>query len=78
MYNGTTETKRIGSEMKKKFYVVQQNGMFVLRQERFAEMHAKGVDHPHDVCAYARSVEQMREMCDSHWPGDIDYSRVES
>lgn len=64
--------------MEKTLYVVKEGEMFVLRQTRFAEMLAKGKEHPHDISAYARTLEGMHEMCDKHWPDDIDYSRVES
>ena len=52
-------------------YVCKANNFYELRQERY-----RGKNHPHDVCAVARSVEEMHEMADKHWP-DIDYSAVE-
>lgn len=62
----------------KSMYVANHNGSFVLRQERFREQLAAGREHPHDICAYASSVEQMHSMVDKHWPNQIDYSAVES
>lgn len=58
-------------------YVRQEGGMLVLRQTRFAERLANGMEHPHDSCAFAHSLEQMREMVDHLYPDDIDYSLVE-
>jgi hypothetical protein len=48
------------------------NGLYELRQERF-----RGKDHPHDLCAVARSVEEMREMVAMHFTGPVDWSAVE-
>lgn len=57
-------------------YVVKSaRGMLELRQERFREQLKNGKEHPHDVCAIAHNVEEMRSMADEHWP-DIDYSAV--
>lgn len=58
-------------------YVIQKGSMLELRQTRFREQLNAGIEHPHDVCAVARSVEEMRGMVDKHWP-DIDYSAVEN
>ena len=63
--------------MAKKMYVRQENGMLVLRQTRFAEKLANGIDHPHDICAIAHNVEEMRGMVDHLYPDEIDYSQVE-
>ena len=60
----------------KSMYVAKE-GIYVLRQTRFKEMLAAGKEHPHDVCAYARSVEEMHQMVDKHFDS-IDYSAVES
>ncbi|WP_321935343.1 hypothetical protein [Paraburkholderia sp. J8-2] len=56
-------------------YVVKEGGLFVLRQKRFQQQLAQGKEHPHDVCAYARSVDEMHSMIDAHWP-NADYSAV--
>lgn len=64
--------------MEKELYVVNEGGVFVLRQTQFAEMLENGIEHPHDVCAYTHTLEEMHEMCDKYWPNEIDYSRVES
>jgi hypothetical protein len=60
--------------MAKKMYVRWENGMLVLRQTRFSN---EVIEHPHDVCAYAHSVEEMRRMVDHLYPDDIDYSLIE-
>jgi hypothetical protein len=54
------------------YYVTQENDLFVLRQSRYM-----GRDHVDDICAFARSVEQMHEMSDKLFRGAIDYSEVE-
>jgi len=47
--------------------------LFTLRQTRYREQLLRGEEHPHDVCAMARSIEELRAMCEKHWP-DADYS----
>jgi hypothetical protein len=61
----------------KSMYVVKVGSLYELRQTRYAQNLANGKEHPHDVCAVARSIEEMRSMVDKHWPNEIDYSRVE-
>ena len=60
------------------YYTVYNEGMIELRQERFRVSHfERGVDHPHDVCAVARSNEEMQEMIIScKMMGAVDYSRT--
>lgn len=57
-------------------YVSQNGLLFELRQERYRAQRAAGREHPDDVCAIARSVEEMHQMVDKHWP-NADYSAVE-
>lgn len=57
-------------------YVCKNGFLFELRQERYRAAFQSGKEHPNDVCAYARSVEEMHSMADKHWP-DTDYSAVE-
>lgn len=57
-------------------YVVKEGWLYVLRQKRYRAMLLAGREHPHDTCAYARSVAEMHEMIDKHWP-DADYSLVD-
>lgn len=52
-----------------------RDGLYTLRQERYRVQLEAGKEHPHDVCAVARSIEELHRMCDKHWP-DADYSRV--
>ena len=47
----------------------EPDGSYTLRQERY-----RGTNHPHDVCAVARSLEELKDMCAKHWP-DADYER---
>lgn len=54
----------------------EPDGLLALRQERYRERLEAGVEHPHDVCALAASVEVLRYMTAPHWP-DADFSRVE-
>ena len=59
-----------------KMYVIKSStGLLELRQSRFA-----GQDHPHDICAVAHSVDEMRAMLATYslWVNDVDYSRVVS
>lgn len=58
-------------------YVIKNGEFYELRQERFRAGLEAGKEHPHDVCALARSVQEMHDMADKHW-ADIDYSRVEA
>lgn len=43
----------------------EADGTWTLRQERFKHLKK---EHPHDVCAVATSYEQLKEMCEKHWP----------
>jgi hypothetical protein len=43
----------------------EQDGMWTVRQERY---RGRKKEHPHDVCATARSYDELREMCGKHWP----------
>jgi hypothetical protein len=63
------------------YYVVEKDGMLELRQTRFKEtFYDKGLNHPHDVCAVARNVDELKGMV-QHWPnslkGDIDFTTIE-
>lgn len=58
-------------------YVIQKGSMLELRQTRFREQLNAGVEHPHDLCAVARSVDEMHSIADKRWL-DIDYSAVEN
>jgi len=58
-------------------YVIKSGELYELRQERFRAGFEAGKEHPHDVCAVARSVQEMHEMTDKYFAG-IDYSRVEA
>lgn len=57
-------------------YVIKGKSLYELRQARFRAQLQLGAEHPHDVCAFARSVEEMHRMADKHWP-DANYSAVE-
>ncbi len=50
----------------------EPNGFWTLRQDRYRAYLAAGSDHPFDVCATARSREELKAMCVKHWP-DADY-----
>ncbi len=51
----------------------ETSGLFALRQGRFrSRLLAGKPEHPHDVCALARSRAELRDMCAKHWP-DVDY-----
>lgn len=53
------------------------SGFVELRQTRYRAKLEAGKDHPHDVCALAASVEELRAMTAVHWP-DADFSEVET
>lgn len=57
-------------------YVVKGRSLYELRQKRFRAKYLAGVEHPHDVCAVARSVEEMRSMIAGHFDG-ADFSAVQ-
>lgn len=60
------------------YYVERSaSGLLELRQERFRLQRALGKNHPHDVCAVARTVEEMRGMVERNLNGGVDYSAVE-
>lgn len=58
------------------YYTINRGGLIELRQVRFADKYAQGVDHPHDVCAIARSNDEMRQMVESCKLSAVDYSRT--
>jgi hypothetical protein len=60
------------------YYVIQEKNLFVLRQKRFADALKAGKEHPHDVCAYAHSLDEMKDMVAKYFTGDVDYSAVET
>ena len=51
----------------------EHDGFYTLRQSRYAAQLVAGKEHPHDVCAVASSIEELRSMCEKHWP-DADYT----
>jgi hypothetical protein len=56
-------------------YARREGEFVVLRQERYRAQLANNNEHPHDVCAIARTVDELHSMCDKHWP-DADYSET--
>lgn len=50
---------------------------FTLRQTRYRALLEFGNEHPHDVCAVACSLDQLRAMCEKHWP-DASYVQAEA
>ena len=54
----------------------EPSGLVALRQTRHAAQLAVGKEHPHDVCAVARDLAELRAMCAPYWP-DADYSALE-
>jgi hypothetical protein len=54
----------------------EHDGFFALRQTRYRARLEAGQDHPHDVCAVARSREELRTMCETLFP-DVDYGVTE-
>lgn len=53
------------------------SGLFSMRQTRYQTDRQNGREHPHDVCAIARSLGELRLMCAPHWP-QADYSIAEA
>jgi hypothetical protein len=54
----------------------EKNGFWVLRQRRFQKALEEGKEHPHDVCAVARTLDELRGMCVGLWP-DAEYPKSE-
>lgn len=50
----------------------EPDGTFTLRQIRYRKRLAAGKEHPHDICAVARSRAELKAMCAKHWP-NVDY-----
>lgn len=44
------------------YYVEHAGNLVHLRQTRFKAQFDAGSEHPHDVCAVARNVEELRNM----------------
>ena len=53
LYPGKTK-----EEIRKFTYYVTHKGLFELRQTRFIDH----VDHPHDVCAIAHNLDELKDM----------------
>ena len=63
------------------YYIEQSDGLLELRQERFRQQRRGfgGNGHPHDVCAFARTADEMRSMIAKHFNAStIDWSAVEN
>ena len=52
-------------------YVGRDGTLYVLRQERYRKQLDAGKEHPHDVCAVARSLAELKAMCEKHWPDTV-------
>jgi hypothetical protein len=50
-------------------------GFVELRQTRYRAQYEAGNEHPHDVCAVARSKNEMRQMT-LGWKGSIDWDSI--
>lgn len=59
------------------YYLVKNNGLIELRRTRFKELYCQGKDHPHDVCAVARSKDEMRSMVYKYQFGKVDWNSIE-
>ena len=55
------------------YYATRRNGMYELRQTRFL---GRASEHPHDVCAVARTIPELRDMVEKYLKGPTDWSRV--
>ena len=61
------------------YYVEHTAGFVQLRQTRFKAEFSAGREHPHDVCAVARNVEELRGMVAScKLEGTIDWCETAS
>ena len=60
------------------YYLAKPGKLYQLRQTRFKAQFAQGTEHPHDVCAVARSKDEMRTMLvSSGITGCVDWNSVE-
>jgi hypothetical protein len=50
---------------------------FTMHQVRYRPQLEFGNEHPHDTCAVACSLDQLRAMCAGIWP-DADYRQAEA
>ena len=61
------------------YYAVKsrKGNMIELRQERFRNLYEEGDEHPHDVCALARDLDELKGMIEScKLTGPFDFSQV--
>lgn len=56
-------------------YVAQDDGYVTLRQMRYRQRLLDGSEHPHDVCAMARTLDELKAMCEQRWP-NVDYTSI--
>ena len=64
------------------YYAVKEKSeaggtLIVVRQDRFRKQHEAGEDHPHDIMAYGRSVEDAKKMIGKYLRFPVDWSLVE-
>lgn len=76
IFDGKPYLKELDVPDNEGMYVIERNSLYEMRQVRYRDSLALGREHPHDLCAAARSIEEMRSMVDKWWP-DTDYSAVE-
>lgn len=60
--------------MTHEFYVGESGHLKAIRQERFRAQLEAGKEHPHDVCALACTVEELKSMVkdwDVEWPAEV-------
>jgi hypothetical protein len=60
------------------YYVTNTDGLYRLRQTRFKAQYDSGREHPYDVCAVARSKEELKGMVEScKFKGLVNWNFVE-
>jgi hypothetical protein len=74
----TLEGNTMTREQKPAMYVcIGKLGCYELRQERYRKYMDAGAEHPHDLCAIASSIGELKGMCEKHWP-DTDFTDPEN
>jgi hypothetical protein len=58
------------------YYITQRGSLYELKQTRFKHYVTGGSEHPWDVCAVGRNVEEILDMYDKYLSGGIEGHRA--
>jgi hypothetical protein len=57
------------------YWVNREDGLFVLRQQRYREQFAEGKPHPNDVCAVATTLDEIKGVVSMYNLGTAEWPK---